>query len=199
MNGGKTVIKRRHAKRLLIELGLLALAALAAVGAVRYGFDRYYENAYPLKYTSLVDAACEEKNLDRALVYAIIRTESGFNPDAQSNVGARGLMQMMPDAYDWVHMRMGRESELDYEQLYDPAVNVEYGTEMLRLLFDEFETQTNVLCAYHAGWGSVKKWLADSAYAPNGKTVSNIPFEDTAHYVSKVNRAAEVYRRLYQM
>ncbi len=197
MTGGKTVIKRIHAGKLLLELLLLALVALAAVKAVRFASDIYYKGAYPMKYAKLIDAACEEKQLDRALVYALVRTESGFDPSAVSNVGARGLMQLMPDAYDWVRMRAGDEPTADYDQLFDPETNVAYGTGMLRLLFDEFGTADNVLCAYHAGWGSVKKWLANPEYAPDGRNIEQIPFRDTEYYVRKVNRAAEIYRRLY--
>jgi soluble lytic murein transglycosylase len=181
---------------------LLLLAALLLIGmaaAVRFGLKIYYRAAYPMQYAPLVDSACKEKNLDRALVYAIIRTESGFNPNAVSGAGARGLMQLMPDALDWVRMRGGEKEPSNYEELFDPKQNIEYGTRMLKLLFDEFETTETVLCAYHAGWGSVKDWLKNPAYAPDGKTVSQIPFKDTAHYVSKVQKTVQMYRRLYQL
>lgn len=125
-----------------------------AAGLAKYGFDRYYHGAYPMKYTELIDAACEEKGLDRALVYAVVRTESGFDPRARSNVGAQGLMQLMPDAFDWVQMRKGGGEAPKGEDCFDPATNIEYGTSMLRILLDEFGTVENVLCAYHAGWGS---------------------------------------------
>lgn len=183
---------------MLFEVALLGLVAFGAVKAAHWGFDTYYRSAYPLKYTALIDAACEEKNLDKAFVYAVVRTESGFNPDAQSSVGARGLMQLMPDAYDWIEMRKGNSTEqMDYDLLFDPETNIEYGASMLRILFDEFETPTNVLCAYHAGWGSAKSWLKNPAYAPDGETITTVPFKDTSAYVAKVEKTAEIYRKLY--
>lgn len=85
---------------------------------------------------------------------AVVRTESGFDPWARSNVGAQGLMQLMPDAFDWVQMRKGGGEAPKGEDCFDPATNIEYGTSMLRILLDEFGTVENVLCAYHAGWAA---------------------------------------------
>ena len=170
-----------------------------AAGLAKYGFDRYYHGAYPMKYTELIDAACEEKDLDRALVYAVVRTESGFDPRARSNVGAQGLMQLMPDAFDWVQMRKGGGEAPKGEDCFDPATNIEYGTSMLRILLDEFGTVENVLCAYHAGWGSAKQWLGDPAHAPDGEHLTDIPFDDTRASVAKVKKTMEVYRRLYDL
>ena len=152
-----------------------------------------------MKYAQLIDEACAQKGLDRALVYAVVRTESGFDPNAVSGVGARGLMQLMPDTFDWVQMRRGITETLDQDLLFDPAVNIDYGTDMLKLLETEFSSRDNILCAYHAGWGRVKQWLADEEYAPDGKNVQNIPFADTAAYVKKVNKTIEIYRRLYNL
>lgn len=178
---------------------MLLLVIFGGILAARFGFLQYYRSAYPMKYAQLIDEACEQKGLDRALVYAVVRTESGFNPNAVSGVGARGLMQLMPDTFDWVQMRRGETAALDHDLLFDPAVNIDYGTDMLKLLESEFSSQDNVLCAYHAGWGSVKQWLANDEYAPDGENISKIPFGDTAAYVKKVNKTIEIYRRLYNM
>ena len=68
---------------------------------------------------------------------------------------------------------------------------------MLSLLLEEFGTVDNALCAYHAGWGSVKNWLSDPEYSSDGVHVENIPFADTRTYVERVNETLEIYRRLY--
>lgn len=183
---------KRGALGLLLTIVLLLGAAMA----LRWGVDRYFASAYPMKYSAIIDKACADKNLDRAFVYALIRTESGFRPDAVSNVGARGLMQMMPDTFDWVQSKRGGEA-INFDALFDPQTSVDYGTDMLRLLFDEFETQDNVLCAYHAGWGSAQRWLKNPEYAPDGENITAIPFPDTAHYVDKVSRAIVIYQKLY--
>ena len=85
---------------LLLELALLLLVLYGGWKLVKLGMDRYYRISYPLKYQTLVEENCRELDLDPALVYAVIRTESGFDPAAESHLGARGLMQLMPDAYD---------------------------------------------------------------------------------------------------
>lgn len=183
---------------MVLMVGAAVLAIAAAAVAIRVGLDIYYHRAYPLGYQSLIDEACANKQLDRALVYAVVRTESSFDPSAQSSVGARGLMQLMPDAYDWVRMRRGESHEgVDYNDLFDPAVCVDYGTDMLRLLLEEFGSVRNALCAYHAGWGSVKQWLENPQYAPDGQQIQEIPFADTQAYVEKVERTMEIYRSLY--
>lgn len=181
-----------------MELVLLAAAVAAAAVFVRVGLDHYYRRAYPLKYETLIDGACGQKGLDRALVYAVVRTESGFNPEAVSPVGARGLMQLMPDAFDWVRMRQGKKPE-SQEMLFDPATNVDCGTEMLRMFLDEFGSPENALCAYHAGRGRVLEWLENPEYAPDGKNVVNIPYRDTSAYVAKVLKTMETYRKLYDL
>lgn len=186
-------------KGIVKELLLLALSLALAGFLASKAFEAYYNNAYPLKYTELIEAACKEKKLPRSLVYAVVHTESGFRPNVVSDAGARGLMQMMPDAFDWVRFRKGLEKTHEKELLFDPATNIDFGTSMLRLLLDEFETIPNALCAYHAGWGSVKKWLADPACAPDGKNVTHIPFPDTAAYVKRVMQTMQMYQNLYHL
>lgn len=190
---------RSRSQKIVWELLLLAIAAVGALLVVKGALSWYYRDAYPMKYQSLIDTVCEEKGLDPALVYAVVRTESSFNPRAQSNVGAKGLMQLMPDAFDWVRMRQGRSLIEDKDALYDPELNVDCGTEMLRMFLDEFGTVENALCAYHAGRGSLKSWLADPEYSPDGIHVETIPFADTRAYVKKVCKSMEIYRRLYQL
>lgn len=190
--------KKRRKGLLVVELLVLAVAIAAAVVLARVGLDYYYERAYPLRYTDLIDSACEAKDLDRALVYAVVRTESHFNPQAVSGVGAKGLMQIMPDAFDWVRMRQGKKGEPE-KDLFDPETNIDCGTEMLRMFLDEFDSVENALCAYHAGRGSLMQWLADPEYAPDGKTVTTIPFADTRAYVAKVLETIETYRKIYDM
>ena len=177
-------------------MGLLGIAGGASL-LLKRGFDAYYRRAYPIRYEELIGQACEERSLDPALVLAVVHTESRFRPDAVSSVGALGLMQMMPDAYNWVRMRRGEPETDDFSPLFDPPISIDYGTEMLRMLLDEFRTVDNALAAYHGGWGSVKQWLDDPEYAPDGENVTNIPFADTRAYVERVNKTMEIYRRLY--
>ena len=102
-------------------------------------------------------------NWNRLLLFAVIRTESSFGPDAQSSVGARGLMQIAGGKLSrWIQFRMKDESGVSYDDLFDEKINIEYGTFLLKTLLDEFGSEANALCAYQcAGWGNAKKWLRE--------------------------------------
>ena len=154
-----------------VLLGCLALIFL--------GFGQFYRAAYPLGYQSIVEPMAAEKDLDPALVYAVIRTESSFSATARSSVDARGLMQLTPDTFQWVRYRLGEEGAAGSDLLYDPWENVRYG------------------CTNLAGRGSVNRWLGDSRYSDDGDRLSTIPYRDTDAYVKKVLDTRDLYRRLY--
>lgn len=152
---------------------------------------------YPKRYTEYVEKYSEEYNVDDTLIYAIIKTESSYKSDAVSNVGAIGLMQIMPETFDWLQTKMPAEQKLDAQALYDPETNIKYGVFFLSLLKEEFEDTRLVIAAYHAGRGQVNEWLSDSAVSQDGRTIENIPSRNTAHYVSKVIKSIERYRKIY--
>lgn len=152
---------------------------------------------YPEKYEALVEKYAHKYNVDEKLIYAVIKTESDFNPNAESDVGARGLMQLMEDAYEWVSYRMGDDRGITYDHMFVPEYNIEYGTYLLMLLCSEYDTPETALAAYHSGRGNVNKWLEDSDLSLDGKTLSDIPSSVTKHYVSKVMKAYSAYNNLY--
>lgn len=155
--------------------------------------EKYNQIVYNTEYDALVDKYSEKYNLDENLIYAVIKTESGFHPDAVSEVGARGLMQVMEETFNWISDKMGTTDKYKFENLHDPEVGINYGTFLLSYLVNEFETYKEALAAYHAGRGIVNKWLKNPEYSKNGKTLDVIPYKDTAHYVNKVMKAYEGY------
>ena len=152
---------------------------------------------YPTDYSSYVEIAAEETGLDKYLIYAVIKTESNFNENAESDVGARGLMQLMEDAFDWVKFRMDDKRDIDYDDMYDPRYNIEYGSYLIKLLYDEYGDIETAVAAYHSGRGSVNEWLKDPDYSSDGKTLDDIPSSVTNHYVKKVMTAYKGYTNLY--
>ena len=182
----------RRIWRATILLSLLA----ASLIALSWGLRVFYRSAYPVTYYETVLTESKSQGIDPALVFAVIRTESNFRPEVQSSIGARGLMQITEETFDWIVYRTGFEGH-SFNDLYDPHINIQYGAALLRLLADEFDTQVNSLCAYHAGWGSVKRWLANPETAPDGATLLAIPFGDTARYVRKVEATQNAYSGLY--
>lgn len=175
-------------KKILIFIIALILMAL---GFLSYKIIDHY--MYPTTYIDYVSKYSKDSGLPKSLVFAVIHTESSFNPNAESDIGARGLMQITEDTFEWVKFRMN-DTETTYDDLYDPETNIKYGSWLLKLLKDEFKTTNNTLCAYHAGWGATKSWLSSAEYAPDGKNITNIPYKDTRHHVYKVDKAIEKYK-----
>jgi soluble lytic murein transglycosylase len=184
----------------MLKKTLLALLTLAVVGAAAaiVNVDRIRRGYfYPIRFEIPVTSFSEKNGLDMYLTCAVIKTESGFDEKAVSSVGARGLMQLTEEAFDWVKFRMGDERDLSYDDMFDPEYNIEYGTYLLRLLYEEYGDDATVMAAYHSGRSNVNGWLRDKNYSGDGKTLSSIPSRATGHYVDKVMTAYEAYKSLY--
>lgn len=124
-------------------------------------------------YDHLIRAAAARHGVDPALIKAIMHTESAFNPNARSPVGAMGLMQLMP----------ATAREYGVKNAYDPAQNIEGGTKFLAWLLKRFDKLDHVIAAYNAGPGNVSKYKGIP------------PFRETQNYVKSVNsRYATLYR-----
>lgn len=150
--------------------------------------------AYPVKYDDLVEQYSEEYGIPHNLLMAVIRTESSFNPDAVSSAGAVGLTQITPETFEWLQTKTGES--FDVTELQNEEISIKYGALFLGLLLDEFEDVKTAVAAYHAGRGRVNEWLKDESISPDGKTLSDIPIPETAHYVRKVMRAVNIYEKI---
>jgi len=153
--------------------------------------------AWPRAFRSEVEAAAAGPGLDPALVYAVMREESGFRPDAVSVVGARGLVQIMPDTGLQLARRRG-ESGLDPAQLFVPARNLSLGAQYLAELLARFQGRTSAaVAAYNAGPAAVERWLREEGGLDDDEWVEAIPYEQTRRYVKRVLRSLHAYRALY--
>lgn len=179
-------------KALLILAAVLLLAALSAPIWV----DRGLRLLYPRDYRQLVEREAAEFELPTSLVYAVIRTESGFDADALSQAGAQGLMQLTPATYEWICELYPMPGDAR-SGAFDPEANVHCGCALLRRLLDHYGDRDVALCAYNAGMGNVSGWLQDPRYSADGRTLTAIPFTETRNYVRKVDSAQRMYRRLY--
>lgn len=172
---------------------LLSLVLIAAVVlGVREAFYRYM---YPVKYETYVEETSAELGVPETLIYATIQVESGFDPEARSEAGARGLMQITEETFEWLRTKEDfGASGVTFEDLDEPDVSIAYGTYFLRLLLEEFDGDVpTAMSAYHAGRGSVHSWLEQKKYSENGVTLDTIPKQDTEYYVQKIVRAMKVY------
>jgi len=155
------------------------------------------QTIYPQKYSALVEENAERFDIDPALLYALIKAESGFDSAAVSSVGAKGLTQITPDTFEWLQTKTG--DVYDEDALFEPEVSVYYGAYFLDMLLDEFGNTKTALAAYHAGRGKVNEWLADPRISTDGKTLDNIPYEDTEGYVERVTKITKKYKDIYKM
>ena len=148
----------------------------ANFAASSYSSYSSYSSGYSDRsaYDHLIRESAMRHGVDPALVKAVIHTESTFNPNARSPVGAMGLMQLMP----------GTARDMGVYNAWDPAQNIEGGTRYLALLQGQFSNPDHVIAAYNAGPGNVRK---------HGGIP---PFRETRNYVVKVN---ERYNNIYRM
>lgn len=196
--------KAQKGKSLLANAVIWAIVLVIFCGAALIFIIKFREDTsenlkmvnYPQKYSEYVDRAAKDYNLDPALIYAVIRTESGFDSSAKSNVGALGVMQVMPSSFEWLMEKRGTSGQYTEEDLLNPEICIDYGCYLLKLFYDTYEDERCAIAAYNAGF-VVGTWLENEEYSSDGKTLSKIPYPETADYVEKVESAKEMYINLY--
>ena len=150
-----------------------------------------YTLRYPVPYRNLMKPAAKDQGIDEAWVYGITRQESRFVYSARSNVGASGLMQLMPATAKWAAKRVG----MDYNNSMIHALdtNIALGTYYLRYTLDLFNGQeVMATAAYNAGPNRAKKWTAPTPLE-GAIYAETIPFSETRSYVQKVMANAHLY------
>lgn len=180
----------------IVAIALAVTAVLAATNFYKKTENNLEKSAYPLEYTDLVNKAAKDYNLQPALIYGVIHTESRFDSKAGSSVGALGLMQMMPETFDWLQEKRGESGKYTTEDLYTPSVNIDYGSYLLRYFLDYYGNEKCAVAAYNAGF-EVSNWLEDPNCSPDGMTLDVIPYPETSEYVVKVENAKQKYIELY--
>ena len=152
---------------------------------------------YPLKYSQYVEKYAEEYNIDKYLVYAIIKAESNFEEEAKSASNAVGLMQIMESTA----METANKLELNIteEYLFEPELNIQLGIRYFTDLLEKYNNNYNLaIIAYNAGIGNVDKWIQEGTIKEDGSDIENVPFKETNNYVRKILRDYEIYQELYK-
>ena len=176
---------------------LLIIAVLGTYFVTKYRRDLLYAR-YPLRYKAQIVETAREYGLEPWHVAAVVRCESSFDPKAESGVGARGLMQIMPDTGIWIAGKFGETEDYTDDVLYDVETNLKYGCWYLSWLMDKFGGDIRtVTAAYHAGHGAVQNWLNRPSYSDDGVTLARIPYDSTNTYVQRVLTACEHYKEMY--
>lgn len=177
-------------KRILFIIISVSIGYFSVCYGYVYVLKKHF---YPLKYRQEVFDSANEFGLDKALVYALIKTESGFDKNALSDKGAIGLMQITERTGEFIAEKLG----VYVYDLKDARTNIRFGCYYLRYLMNRFENQKTVLCAYNAGEGNVSAWLANTKYSLDGKTLYKIPFRETEEYIVKIEKSFTKYTKLY--
>ena len=183
--------------RVIICISIVVVLLISSAFILRYAYQKYMYMSYPLKYEDEVKAASEKYDVDETLIYAIIKTESNFNSNAESNAGARGLMQIMPETFEWMQLYYKDDNNYTVDDLDDYKVSIDYGAHLLSILLDMYEDEDTAICAYNAGVGRVDGWLEDSQYSDDGITLKDIPIKETENYLEKVRTSQNAYIKLY--
>lgn len=177
--------------RIRLLLVLLVVGAAGALVISRLDLDEAItEVTLPLRHDDIIRQQAEEKDLDPALIAAVIYAESRFR-DATSSAGARGLMQVTPATAQAIADASGGVA-FDVNDLSDPDINIRYGAFHLRDLLNRYDGNlVAALAGYNAGSGNVDIW--------GGATleIDDIRFDETRAYVEQVIEKREQYRDNY--
>ncbi len=150
---------------------------------------------FPMAYQDQVNKNAELQKLNPAIIYGLIRRESAFNQNAQSPVGARGLMQIMPKTGRQIARQL-RDKWSTKKSLFNPETNLKYGAFYYKQLLDQFNGHYALAAAaYNAGPHRVKRWLPQDNELAADIWVETTPFKETRGYVSAVLTYALIYQK----
>lgn len=153
--------------------------------------DAIKEIRLPLRHEDVIRQQAADKNLDPALIAAVIYRESKFR-DQTSDAGAKGMMQILPSTADYIARKSGG-TEFEQGDLSTPQINISYGSWYLHYLLDRYDgNRTAAVAAYNAGETSVDKWGGADL------TVGDIGYPETSVYTRDVLDKRREYAREYR-
>jgi peptidoglycan lytic transglycosylase len=187
--GGRRPRQRRRRR---VALVVLSVAAVAGAGLVLFDpvEDALKEITLPLRHDDIIRQQARDKNLDAALIAAVIYRESKFR-NQTSKAGAKGLMQILPETADFVAHKTGG-TEFEQGDLSDPQINISYGCWYLRYLLDLYGgNRLAAVAAYNAGHRRVDRWGAEAL------RMEDIRFPETRQYAEDVLEKRDEYAERY--
>ena len=194
---------RRRSTRATIRRRRAAFASVVAIAigvlvvmAVRVGPHAVQELTLPLKHEDIIRQQAAEKDLDPALIAAVIYQESKFR-DRTSSAGAKGLMQLLPGTAEFIARKSGG-TRFELQDLGTPQINIAYGSWYLRYLIERYDgNETLAVAAYNAGEDNVDRWVSKAGGASSFNPVTDIPYPETRAYVAGVMSKRVAYRKHY--
>lgn len=171
----------------VVSAGIVAGVLLGVVGDVDRAIQ---ELTLPLRHEDVIRQQSREKDVDAALIAAVIYSESKFS-DRTSSAGARGLMQITPETANEIERHSGGTT-FRLGDLSNPEINIRYGTFRLRELLDRYGGDAvAALAAYNAGPSNVDSWGGSEL------SLDDIRFPETRAYVEEVLDKQQAYRDKY--
>ena len=192
--------QRRRKDRMISLVTTLVVLALAFGGFGAWlifgARPELSVQTYPMDYEALIREQAAANDIPPAYVASVIMAESSYRPEVVSSANAQGLMQLLPDTAAWIAGKFGEK----YAEgcLFVPETNVKYGCWYLGFLMRRYGGDMRCAsAAYHAGQGTVDKWLQNPEYSQDGVALDRIPFDSTNTYVQRVLKYYEKYQELY--
>ncbi|MEE0866918.1 MAG: lytic transglycosylase domain-containing protein [Clostridia bacterium] len=175
-------------KRVLIALLSAVIIIIGAILICRALF--------PLKYKAEIEKYSDKYGVDKYLVVSLIKAESNFDEKAVSHAGAKGLMQLTEETFEYSLSNTALSTE--DADIFTPESNIRCGVWYLSTLLKKYDGNiTNSVAAYNAGSTNVDKWLSDKSLSANGETLDNIPFGETLRHTKKISKYMAIYKILY--
>lgn len=155
-----------------------------------------FELRFLAPYRELAHQSASDNQIDEAWVFGLMRQESRFINVARSNVGAAGLMQIMPATARWIAQRLGIK-RFDTNEMQDPARNIQFGAYYLKHIQVSLDgSPVLATAAYNAGPGRAQRWR-DIQPMEAAIYIESIPFGETRNYVQKVMSNAMYYAQRF--
>lgn len=188
---------------IIIEVIILIIALLVIFNVP----EKILKMIYPIKYEDIVEKYSTKYEVDKYLIYAIIKAESNFDDGATSSKEAKGLMQLMPNTAKDISKTFESSENINFEssskeeisnKLLDPDLNINLGTKYISILIGKYKSVELALVAYNAGSGNVDNWIEQGILNKDGANVENVPYKETNNYVRKILRDYKIYQDLYK-
>ena len=181
--------QRKKGRNLIVILVIVILLALFCAEPIK---QQITKSVYKKEYSEYVTKYAEQYGVEENLIYALIKAESNFNPDAVSHQNAKGLMQLMQSTAE--DLAKKSKINLNNENILEPEVNIQLGTQYIASLLNKYDCVEVALAAYNAGSGNVDKWISAGKIKADGSDIENIPYKETNTYVRKIMRDMEEQR-----
>ena len=190
-----------------MKLNSRSLLIISAILVLSIGFGFAFDGIataierrqYPLheRYANDIRNTAAQYGLPEAILWATVKTQSGFAADLEGDDGSIGLMQLTPEEFAMIQTEILLENPEESGRLYDPKKNLQCGAAYLSYLYQRYGVWETVFAAFDVGTATVDAWLANPEYVSDLGTLKTIPCAQTESFVHDVMRARELYTRLY--